>query len=823
MKKALAVVIVVVCLGAVWYLWGGAPVLDVTTDPSQGGGQQETTQQVSPPAQFSQAQQQLVAASSGIAALVQPVVAAEKSTTNQANRVGRLLDEVERAAESLPKDRYETAAIVDTVGQDRIALFAWVRDNTSFVPYNGALRGSIGVLMDRIGNSLDRALLLSSLLERAGFETRLAMGTLDDASRAKVMATHGSRPRPTPPDISANAEALTRLAQTVGIDESKYRAQVAKMEESRRAVVAEAQARISAQTAAIQSAVARTAAPARVPPPIDEHWWVQVEQDGSWVDLDSTLPAAKPGDTIVPAQTTLAAADLNDERRHLLKIRVMAEVWRNGQRSEEALLEHVFPPSQFHGQRILFSNVPIDWPADEEFLKAAKPTDLVRKSLIDQVEWLPVLRIGSGFVVKMSIDDHGDLHDNTSPDANTTRLARNIARVTQQALSGATDLFSQLPGGAADKPEPKPARTENVAFTSQWIEFELTAPTREPIRGRRVIFDMLTGAERAGGGIVRLGDRERVARALALFGETELLPLFAEIPSSYTASLAAARLRAARQPLIALSRLSGTTAPPKLKEQLQSLEPVPSKLYAIADARFSWNPSRGATYLDRLNLIAHRNEIRLGDSGPLRSRETIDFMANDVAVWPAPGVDPHRMRLAQGVADTVIEGSLLICPPGPTPCERGDNASEIFAATDGKTWTAVAPSSASASLPGVPAAALAMVQADLKEGYAVVLPSTPLTMSGRQVAAWWRVNPQTGETLGMTMDGGSVTMEHVLLAAGVVAAVIKCLPAEGASDAIEIRSLICISGVAFGAAAAVTGVSLGAVGAAIVLLVTIFG
>jgi hypothetical protein len=821
MKKALALSVAAVILVAGWYWWDAAP------GNSTSGGTGAAPPPTAAPLAVTQAQQQLVDAQAGIANILRPAVAAEKKPDGQAARVRALLDEVDRSAKNVPRDTFDTAAVVATVGRDRTALFAWVRDHTVLVPYSGSLRGPTGVLMDRLGNSLDRALLLAALLDRAGFEVRLATGSLDEQGRSRVLGAMASRPRPTLPPMPEDGDALRRLAQGLGVSSEQLGAQLKKVDDSRRALMDEAQARIASQAAALQSAVG--AAPASAPPAVmDDHWWVQVEQDGAWIDLDPTLPDAKPGDTVAAAQTTLAPADLGDERRHVLKIRVMAEVWRNGVRSEEALLEHAFSPSQFHGQRIALLNVPIDWPADAELLNAERPAEAVRKALVEQVEWVPVLKIGRGMVVKMSIDDHGELHDNTSPDANATRLGRNVARVTQQALQGATDLFSQLPGGAGDAIEPKPERTETVAFTSEWIEFELQAPGRDPSRARRVVFDLLSEKQRAGGGVARLGERERLARALALTAETELLPLFAEFSRPYIANLIATRLSAARGPLLTLAGSVGKPIPPQLKEQLGSLEPVPGLLYAVADARFSWNPNQGATYLDRLNLLAYHSEMRVSDAGAFLSRQTIDFVANAVAVWPAPGRDASRMQLAQGVADTVVEGSLMAsCPAGRTDCVRGDNTSEAFAATNASTWKML-PASTSGTVPGIPEHAQPFVQADLRAGYAVMLPATPIAIAGRPVITWWRVNPRTGETLGMSIDGGSVSAETVITLINVGLSFLNCVPLLRSGlpppgSARELQAMMCISAGVLGGAvlgAALIGAQIGALGAAAGLLST---
>ena len=824
MKRILVLLFVVLSAAAGWYWWGGALTPDGGLLPPL---ETAATAAIQPAPQITLVQRNMLTATNEIANLIRPVAAAEKTGAGQSQRMRDVLDELDRAATHVPREVFDTRAVVAAVGQDRTALFEWVRDRTAFVPYNGSLRGPVGVLMDRLGNSFDRALLLAALLERAGREARLAVGSLDDAGRAKVMAAIGSRPRPAGPALEPADDSLARLAEAVGVSDVHLRAQFAKVEESRRALMTEAQARMASQTAAIKAAIAAPPTAGAGSPALDEHWWVQVEEDGNWIDLDPTLSTAKPGDTITSPQTTMAPTDVEDDRRHTLTVRVMAEVWRNGQRSDEPLLEHTFAPSKYHGQRIAVVNIPVDWPADSELLKADNIADAARTALIDQVEWIPVLKIGRGVVVKMSIDDHGELHDNSSPDANTMRLGRNVARVTRQALQGAMDLFSQLPGGANDPPEPKPARLDMVAFTRQWVEFELKAPGADPVRSRREIFDVLTAAERAGGSRSPLTDQERFKRALALTGETELLPMFAEIPRAYTANLIATRLAAARPALLNLARAAGKPVPDSLKDQLSALEPLPGFLYSVADARFSWAATHGAAYLDQLNLIALRKEMRAPDNGSgLASRDTVDFIANGVAAWPAQGVDPFGVRVAQGVADTVVEGALMIqCSADRTDCERGDNTSEVFAASGPAAWTMIRAGSSS-PIAAIPARAQALVQADLAQGYSILAPSAPMVVAGRPVATWWRVNPSTGETLGMSAEGGSVSAENVITMISAAMSLMNCVPLLRGEIAPrsyrEFQAIACLASGALGGGVAVvtiiSGTSLGAVGAAAGLL-----
>jgi hypothetical protein len=113
-----------------------------------------------------------------------PQAMAQQSAEEQrqaARAVGQLQNSllaIEDAQRQAPRDRWDPQYVVDTVGIDAKDLFAWVRREVRWVPYRGALRGPVGVLMDRNGNSLDQSLLLAALLRAAGHEVRLAHAEL---------------------------------------------------------------------------------------------------------------------------------------------------------------------------------------------------------------------------------------------------------------------------------------------------------------------------------------------------------------------------------------------------------------------------------------------------------------------------------------------------------------------------------------------------------------------------------------------------------------------------------------------------------------------
>src|SRR6266850_887849 len=80
-----------------------------------------------------------------------------------------LTDLIVAEANDLPRAEFDPGALSELLGKDPQKLFEWVRDRTWWAPYRGLLRGAKGVMLDRVGSNLDRAVLLADLLRRAGY------------------------------------------------------------------------------------------------------------------------------------------------------------------------------------------------------------------------------------------------------------------------------------------------------------------------------------------------------------------------------------------------------------------------------------------------------------------------------------------------------------------------------------------------------------------------------------------------------------------------------------------------------------------------------
>jgi len=132
----------------------------------------------------------------------------------------------------LPRDHFDPDAVARSVGPVPTAVADWVRANTSFVPYRGALRGAAGVLMDRCGNHLDRALLAARLLKATGHEVRLARYELSAAQAEAVLKDtweHAAAPAAAPPpDPEKRRAQYARWSQASGIPVAQIEAWVAR-------------------------------------------------------------------------------------------------------------------------------------------------------------------------------------------------------------------------------------------------------------------------------------------------------------------------------------------------------------------------------------------------------------------------------------------------------------------------------------------------------------------------------------------------------------------------------------------------------------------
>jgi len=644
---------------------------------------------------------------------------------------------IEDGERNSPRDRWDPDYVARMVGRDWRRLFAWVRENTFWIPYHGVLRGPVGVLMDRQGNSLDRAILLSILLQKAGYTVRLARGQLTreqalnllpklEAARAAALIprTHGEAEEPD----GRSARARHEKGSAPDNDGSQSHRQVFSR------VASELRSRVAEQTDRLLKLISRPSSSelwdrsfGAALAALSDHWWVQARSGPSWLDFD--LFTGGPGAAAVAARETYLIKDLPADLHHTITIRVVAEQWAHGRLSEHKTLEQLLRPSDLIGHSVTLQFWPSEWiqtdTPDSRHTRAGAQT---------QEMWDAVLAVDDSVLAPGILLANGD-----DPDA----------PVKGDKMGGLAGAFAGTMGLNQEN--------EDRHLSAAWIEYSIRVPGEKARTIRRTVFDLLGPAARATPNPkLTLDEAKRLTRSLALTMKTEILPTVCGLSPQFVAAVLAHNLLADRDLLALLTKGDPSADPPDVEKLFSRSEPPLSTLYGLALARTELS-QKGKVFIDRPNIFTrHLYAAPAGDAIALL--DATDIVANEVGIGLSVQ-DPFAVRLAQGALDTNAESLLQL----------GQNlsvsAGDGFAAS--RSWTALAPGDArSLTKVNLPEDVRSQIGSDLNASYAVVAPENSVSLAQGEFAGWWRIDTATGDLLGMGANGWGGTLPVLLLALG---------------------------------------------------------
>lgn len=716
-----------------------------------------------------------------LAAAQTPVASATAPTGDRAEDPAARVEQIQRCARalealrnSIPRDTFDVSAIVKQTGNDPAALLAWVRKNTTWTPYFGCLRGPVGVLMDRQGNSLDRAALLAEMARLAGKTGRLAHAQLpaDRANELLKQLSAASVPAPAKHSINDEQtidELVRTYGQPFGLDPGELRrvAEGKLIDSQHRAE--EIVGRAAEQSALVASWIAVAGAPGattraneNIDPlrALEDHWWVQIKEDDNWQDLDPLAPAEQRSLSLTPDRTIDwqpkdGSLPLDASLVHEVELRVIIERFTDGKLAEQQVLKQVMRPAELLGEQIEFTNIPLHWPADLDVSREADPGGKLRALIAEQRDWVPLLRIGSRSIYQSSFNDAGVVTPSPRLDA-FAQLGGE--KGVKGALTGALDAFG---GGESQQKEQTSAQGAGV-LTAQWLEFEVRVPGRQPHVIRRQVFDLIGPAARAASANLTKPAPDagaRLDRNLDLMAETQILSLPCKLSQPFVDQLRAAAFLSWKDNLIAMAqnKLDAKQA----QQAFAQLPAIPSLLYDLALARVELNPHDAELYLDQPNLLTLHQSLHAQPDHALAVRVTLDIVANEMAVRPGSKLNPIALHSEQGVIDTNIESSLM---------EQGvrmANVADRLAGHPEKSGWVVVRNASDAPWPtlAVTTDSRARIEADLARGYVAVVPTSSVAAAGEATGGigWWRIDPRTGDTLGMGPDGAGAAMAEYAL------------------------------------------------------------
>ncbi len=653
----------------------------------------------------------------------------------------RAIEDGDRAA---PRDRWDPEYVVAKVGRQPADLFAWVQDSTMWIPYRGLLRGPVGVLLDRQGNSLDRALLLASLLEAAGHSVRLAHAELPRERAASLLTDLidiGSARDAAPTEPGQGTPEFRAIAARYALDGDAIRRTLDVQDQSATRFYLELQDRVSRQSERLLKEV-------RPPDPrsdwiarleravaaLQDHWWVQWQDGDRWIDLD---PVAAAHDSLatalVPAAETMAPQDVPAGERHLLAVRLVVERWADGALTETRILDHVLQPSELYGRPIVLQSWPGRWP--RQIHSDPNSRFGLRGIALEQAEWTVALIVGDKAVAQGVLREDGGIEE----------------------PSGGGP-FGGLGAGIAGALGSKPGQTGSARrreMTAAWVEYEFRTPGEEARIVRRAVFDLIGPALRSVGAPVQLAldDTKRLTRSLALMIRVEMLPVTCVMADEYVTHLTArAVLENGR--LLRSVAAADAAAVPDPDSLLAQAGPVVSTLYSLAAARLAWSPVGDRVYVDRLGLLTqHRHPAAMANGFGVRG--AVDVIAGEVGVSLAYQ-DAFGVRLRQGVLDTNAEA---LWWQGATVLNAGE------ASKSAGDWVTLTPARReNLDALRLPADARARIVQDLANGAVVIAPVLPVASGSERFVGWWRVDPSTGVARGIAGNGwGQCQPEYLSL------------------------------------------------------------
>lgn len=642
------------------------------------------------------------------------------------DRIAALLGDLRKG---LDRTAFDFDALLESLDHDAARIIEFSKRDIAFEQYPGVLRGPLGTLFSRAGNSIDQSMLLAKLLRDAGYDARIASVRLDDSKARAVLQAMGQPVAPPPP--VGNASELVDTLVRHGIVEpaagTKIKAsRAADARNPAEAMGAGIYESVLAATRFIRStleenkvSIGGVSDGGELVREARDYHWVQYKDGaaGAWQDVHPVFAGNLP--FAQPRPTGFFVSEVPQELAHRLRFQVFIER-KVGSRLQVLPVTKAWerPVANLVGVPMTFTNI-----ADSMLGTTSLDQDL--EQTIDVARSF-VPAFGAGVAEGAQFFDlRGTLVDPIAAGSQASGLFAAINR-----------SFSEAIGGVADK-------AALPTLTAQWLEFTLISPDGNERKFRRATFDRIGAAARASG---------KVPASLAPASQEDLRALLQRhtfvvapgaIPRGFVVEKAAEHFERSRPMLDALLDNSMSAAGrPRAMRDLPTGWAGYAAVISLMDMAKTLSPDR-RIYRSGPSLLIHRR----GPGSAADAEEAIDIVSNprraiDTSA-PVPSLDPEYAMRA-GVWETAVEGALI----------RGPSSFSTWLAFQSADKGGIAPA---VLVPGKPIEGLEVsgdsleaIRGDLANGYAVIVPRKEGS-TGR--SGWWRVNLRTGETLGQAGDG----------------------------------------------------------------------
>lgn len=671
--------------------------------------------------------------------------------------IKKLIAKIEQQIDGSQVDVDELALALDG---DAAALVDWVRTNIAFEQYPGLLRGTRGTLIGRAGNALDTAFLLAHLLDSAGYEARIVHSTLPEAAARTLVAQMMAPQSPATAigDETALTALLVELGQAFGLSESESKADLtaalAPDATADPALAAAQQDAAFIQTTLADAGVTlgdATALDAVITEATD-YFWVQYR-----LSAGAPWRAAQPAfkDPALAPKRLPVIETFFEEVPPALLHRIRIQVTLEQKVDDQLATAVIMPPweqpvAALVGQPLIYRNSPVSLQNPAELL------DLTA-ALAKPVTFAPsfnneLVLDGLGF------DLNGATYDLALMGADTLGVTQ-MGQTINNSLEDAIGALGETDNSSTATP------SDFITLTGEWIEYTLIAPGGVERTFRRTILDRI-GAENRAAGIVAIAPGEELPAAAApLLTQQTILVMPGTYSKAYVVQRFLHQLQTSLDLVDYLRKQMPFTNQPVLPP-LKLLTASTSFDDVVLNTLFAQMP---AAEPDTLSYRAEPYLVVLEDGVVLNRPQPTGFLRVDVInnTRRSFTITDDQLQIAPdlnilaGAWETHAEQSPFAAVQG----RRFSTLTAFMAAGEANVPTKVITPADPAALDALtlPAASQQAIAQDLEMGYVVLVPET---IASGAATGWWRVNPLTGETLGLAGDGRGVeTVEYSFLAA----------------------------------------------------------
>ena len=606
---------------------------------------------------------------------------------------------VEELRDQIDRSSFDLEALLDKLDYDAERIAAFVREEIYFEQYSGLLRGAQGTLMSRSGNALDQSVLLATLLNDAGYDARIGVGSLDGDSirRLLQLLTQRRRGRPALGDsqgIEAAISSMRELMRTelTSVSDDSERLPVDELLERNSTLI------LRKLAEADRSFPRRSASRDEIDVETADYYWVQY-RDGPTDAWRSVHPAFGGDEPPSVEPTGWLVGEVPSELQH--RIRVQSKIARRlGDRIEESSLMNAWehPASNLVGMPITLSNEPngVGAITDWEPLK-------VKETLANSTLFRPKLN-GSPPAASKLFDFYGNTVDPMA-------AGSPMAGIVQEVGSSFVDATTSLGGLTASKSE----QTTAMALETLWIEITRISPG---------------GAEETFRRVVAKQEDDRGVFAAKLGRDVTLSISTGELPDGYVLDYILGEILRL-QPVMTSILLAEEPDPQALDQSFMQIGEA-LVFFKLSSA----SAAVGHSYYSEPAIVARYRDNFMIDDVPegfdIINSTRRAFVLDAGQVSPSPDT-----VMRQGVWETLSE-SIVFSSSSPS-ARFFDSLGKSFTAEQFLVVTEAD------DVAGLGDAERAHLIDDLQRGYVLIYPKRA---DERGRSGWWRVDPIHGETLG---------------------------------------------------------------------------